>query len=134
VGAWPDSTREVRVIVLKNYAQGITDMLELMQFVQENYVEASDTIPRFSEQYDYEINLQPDEYGWVLVAWFPNIDFYFLGVKELGAYYEDPNDLEMPTSVTVLEDRMTVGIDMIADFANVQREWPFFKRMEARNE
>lgn len=127
VGQWPDSTREVRVIVLNKYPSGITDLLLLFGFVQNNYVAESDTIRRNSRFYDYSIKLSPGEYEWVLVAWFPDIKSYFLGVKELGAYYIDPDQL-LPSPVVVNADEITSNIDIVADFSNVDREEPFFKK------
>ena len=117
-----------RVAVLKKYPQGIADTDSLLAFVVTNLVAYGDTIPRFSEQYEYELPLEPDIYAWVLVIWFPDIPLYFFGVKELGAYYKNPLDVEFPTPVNVVPGMVTEGIDIIADFANLNRETPFFKR------
>lgn len=127
-GTWPDSTKEVRVAVLKKYPQGITDTDSLLAFVVTNLVAYGDTIPIHTQQYEYELPLEPDIYAWILVIWFPDIPLYFFGVKELGAYYKNPLDVELPTPVSVVPGMVTEGIDIIADFANLDREAPFFKR------
>lgn len=126
VGTWPDSTKEVRVAVLAKYPVGITHPDSLMGFVLQNLVAFSDTIPRFVHAYDYELVLEPGAYEWVLVAWFPDIPLYLLGVKELGAYYRNP-DFPIPTPIRVLPGVAVEGIDIVADFKNVSREIPFFK-------
>ena len=129
VGQWPDSTREVRVAVLKEYPVGIshTNILKLFNFVQNNYVADSDTIPRGSQYYNYSLELPPGEYAWILVVWFPDISNYFLGVKELGAYYEDPEQ-DYPSLVTINAGETVRGLDIRADFSNVYNEDPFFKK------
>ena len=72
-GTWPDSTREVRVAVLRSYPQGMTQPDSLVAFVIMNLASASDTIPRNTRSYDYQLALEPGIYAWVLVAWFPDI-------------------------------------------------------------
>jgi len=125
-GQWPDSTKEVRLAVLKSYPAGMSDPDSLFTFVLENLIVFSDTIPRFITEYDYEVELNPDLYGWILVAWFPDIESYILGVKELGAYYENGTVEALPTPVQVPWGEMVEGIDMTADFSNVYNEIPFF--------
>ena len=122
IGAWPDSTQEVRVAVMKSYPEGIVDAGELMQFVIENLASMSDPIPLGVESFDYELELIPDEYAWVLVVWLPE---NILELKELGAYYFNPEDL-LPAPVNIPEGVMLQGIDIVADFANVLRDEPFF--------
>ena len=123
VGSWPDSTDEVRIVVLKNYPAGMTDPDSLVAFVILNLAAMSDPLPMNVETYDYSLKLDPGRYAWVLVVWLPEDLF---GIKELGAYYIDPENLAMPTPVTITEGVMLDGIDIIADFANVLRETPFF--------
>ena len=125
-GTWPDSTREVWVAILKNYPQGITDENELLLFIIENLAVYSQ-VPTFVEHYDYQLEVQePGDYAWVLVAWFPDIENYIMGVKELGAYYKDPEQLDTPTAIHIPEGVIVDGIDIVADFANIQRDTPFF--------
>ncbi len=132
VGEWPDSTKEVWVVVLKNYPAGITEENELFQFVLENFVDST-AMPLFVNQYDYQMTLDPGFYGWVLVAWFPDIETWFLGVKELGAYYLSPGLQIVPTSIKIDEGVMVDGVDIIADFSNIDRELPFFKERGNRD-
>jgi len=129
IGQWPDSTKEVRVVVLKEYPFGISHA-DLFNFVLDNIVKYSDPIPQDLPYYNYSIKLPPGEYAWILVAWFPDITNYFSGVKELGAYYED-EEQEYPSSVTVKAGETVTDIDIRADFANVNNEDPFFKKSES---
>ncbi len=122
-GAWPDSTKEVRIAVLEEYPKGIENPDEVFSFVLAHLVTFSDTIPRYIDHYDYRLMLEPGEYGWILVAWFPEIENHLLGVKELGAYYETQ---EEPSPVTVVRNYITENIDMEAAFDNVYRNVPFF--------
>lgn len=130
LGTWPDSTKEVRVIVMKNYPEGMTDTDSLMQFVLTAILKGelipSEPIPPFVNQYDYQIPLEPGEYGWVLVAWFPDIPDYFFGVKEIGAYYKNPKQQDLPSPVFVKPEILTGGIDIIAYFEYIHNEIPFF--------
>jgi hypothetical protein len=126
IGAWPDSTKDVWVVVFKNYPEKITDELALIQFVLDNFVDST-AVPLLVNQYEYQMRLDPGVYGWILVAWFPDIENWFMGVKELGAYYKDPDLEEIPTSFNVESGIMLEGIDIVADFANINRETPFFK-------
>lgn len=126
IGEWPDSTKAVWVVVLKNYPSGITEEAELFQFVLDNFVDST-AVPLFVDQHDYKMTLDPGLYGWILVAWFPDIEFWFLGVKELGAYYINPGVQVVPTPVKIDDGVMIEGIDIVADFANISRELPFFR-------
>ena len=133
-GEWPDSTREVQVAVFKDYPYGITDTDSLLVFVINAYIGGelflSDTIPRFSTEYDYILPLEPDTYAWVLVIWYPDILNYREGVKELGAYYANPDDMKLPSPVRVMPGVLTPNIDITADFTNINRELPFFRARE----
>jgi hypothetical protein len=128
VGNWPDSTKEVRVAVLRAYpAAGMTDSDSLLGFVLSNLVAYGDTIPRGVGRIDYRMPLEPGSYAWVLVAWFPDIPSYLFGVKELGAFYRNPGKQTLPTAVDVLPGVMVDGVNIVADFSNLNRETPFFK-------
>lgn len=124
-GQWPDSTKEVRIAVLKTYPAGLSDPDSLFSFVIENLVVFSDTLPRFVGEYAYEIELRPDLYGWILVAWFPDIESYLFGVKELGAYYQDEGS-GIPAPVRVPYGEMVQHINITADFSNIHNNAPFF--------
>lgn len=123
VGDWPDSTKEVRLVVLKNYPEGMTDPDSLVAFVILNLASMSDPIPMNVDAYAYQLELDPGTYAWVLVVWLPEDLF---GIKELGAYYADPQNPVLPAPVTVTEGAMLENIDIIADFANILRDTPFF--------
>lgn len=129
IGAWPDSTKEVRVVVLKEYPFDISPD-DIFNFVLNNIVKYSDPIPQGLGYYNYSLKLPPGEYGWILVAWFPDITSYFTGVKELGAYYKNPEQ-EYPSSVKVHAGQTVTDIDIRADFSNVYNENPFFKKTES---
>ena len=83
-----------------------------------------DPLPLEVQQFDYQVNLEPGDYEWVLVVWLPD---EILGIKELGAYYLDPQQA-LPTPISIPEGEMLQSIDIIADYANVHNENPFFKR------
>jgi hypothetical protein len=121
-GARPDSTREIWIAALKQYPSGITDQNELMAFVIQNLVNYK--LVTGGDGQDFQLELTPGEYGWVIVAWFPDVDAWMFSVKELGAY-ERPGTGK-PASVSVRSGVMTDGVDIMADFANVQRATPFF--------
>jgi hypothetical protein len=135
-GAWPDSTRDVVLVVSKKYPAGVTDRDGLLGFVLENFLNGNillcDTIPRSSATYDYRVSLQPGTYEWVLVIWFPDTPEYLYGVKELGAYYRNPALQTTPSPVEIIDGVTYDRIDIPADFANVGRELPFFRRGRGR--
>ena len=130
LGTWPDSTKEIRIIVMKNYPKGMTDTDSLMQYVLTAILKgeliSGEPLPLFVDHVDYELPLDPGEYNWVLVAWFPDIPDYFLGVKEIGAYYQNPKEQDLPTPISVIQDVMTDGIDIIANLEYIHNEIPFF--------
>jgi len=127
-GEWPDSTNQVLVVVSKTYPRGMTDRDSMLSFVVQNLTNGNimigDTIPKFSDSYDYRIALQPGRYDWIMVAWFPE---NLLGVKELGAFYRDPESQSLPSSIEVLPGVLIQGLNIVADFANISRPIPFFK-------
>ncbi|MBN2102834.1 hypothetical protein JW835_02235 [bacterium] len=130
IGNWPDSTFQVIVVASKSYPRNITDKDSLYDFISnelilENII-LSDTIPMNVDQYNYTLNLKPGVYEWILIAWFPDIPEYFKGAKELGAYYSNSDSI--PESVYVPPGEFVENIDIIADFKNIHRELPFFKK------
>ena len=64
-GAWPDSTKDVVLVVSKKYPEGITDRDGLIAFGLQNFlsggIQLCDTIPRNAALYDYHIRLQPGD-------------------------------------------------------------------------
>jgi hypothetical protein len=136
VGTWPDSTKEVMIIVSKKYPKGITSRDSMLAFVAENLllknIILADTIPNFIKDYDYRIPLEPGKYEWILVAWFPDIPEYIMGVKEIGAYYENPGRQTLPSTFEVLTGVFIEGFNIVADFQNVKHEIPFFKIFNKR--
>ncbi len=130
-GAWPDSTKDVVLVVSKKYPEGITDRDGLIAFVLQNFlsggIQLCDTIPANADTYDYHIRLQPGVYEWVFVIWFPDTPDYLYGVKELGAYYRNPDLQTRPSAVEIIDGVTYDRINISADFANVGRELPFFR-------
>jgi hypothetical protein len=128
-GGWPDSTNQVLLIVSKVYPKGITSKDSMLAFVLQNLTNGNivigDTIPNFTDNHEYRISLQPGRYDWLLVAWFPR-DIY--GVKELGAYYRNPENQSLPSSIEVLPGVLIQGLNIVADFGNLNRPLPFFRR------
>ena len=131
IGEWPDSTRSVNIVALKTYPKNITNLDTLKDFLFEAFINEElwlgDPLPMHLDHYYYKVDLAPGEYEFVLVAWFPDLPGmdWIYGVKELGAYYKI-YDQEFPSSVIVYPGVMTDGIDIIADFANIENEMPFF--------
>jgi len=125
IGQWPDSTKEVRVAVLDTYPRGITDADSLLGFVINNLVAFSDTIPRYTQSYDYFLPLEEGFYEWVVVVWFPDIELHLFGVRELGAYYGSRQD-GIPSPVYISKGSIISGVDIQADFSNLENEAPFF--------
>ncbi len=129
-GAWPDSTRGVYVAAVKTFPAGMHDPDSLLTYAFNAFAAGnlvfSDTIPRNTVQYDFRMLLTPGIWDWVLVVWFPDIENYFFGIKEIGAYYfgADPAD---PAPVQIIPGALTENIDIAADFAHVNRDAPFFK-------
>jgi len=126
IGSLPDSTKEMRIAALNRYPGGISDPDSILAFVINNLAVVSDTIPRHVSTYDYHLPLEPGTYAWIVVVWFPDIPIYLFGIKELGAYYIDPNDTTTPTPVHIVQGLFTPDIDITADFSNIQRGIPFF--------
>lgn len=128
VGDWPDSTLNVRVIASQKYPLGIKDPDSLYTFIVQEFfaqrIFQSDTIPNNVQQYAYTMNLKPGFYEWILVAWFPDISNYLMGVKELGAYYLASDSI--PESVYIVPGKYVENVDMLADFSNIYHDVPFF--------
>jgi hypothetical protein len=122
-GAWPDSTKEVRIAVLDAYPWEAAG-LDTLGFVMQHLVVFSDPLPLSVQSYDYELKLKPGIYGWIVAAWFPDIPNYIMGVKELGAF--ESGTPGKPASVLVTAGLFTEHVDIVADFANVRRSSPFF--------
>lgn len=132
IGEWPDSTKTVNIVALKTYPKGITNLDSLKDFLFKAIINgelwlSEDPIPLHVDYYYYKMDLDPGEYEFILAAWFPDLPGmdYIYGVKELGAYYKTYGQ-EFPSPVSVFPGVKTDGIDIIADFANIQNETPFF--------
>lgn len=124
-GEWPDSTKQIWVAVLKEYPEGVTDTAAIRLFVINNLVDYQE-VPSNVSSYGYEFELDPGDYGWVLVVWFPDISGWILGAKQLGAYYTDPENMTRPTGITIEEGVVQEGIDIQADMSRVENDFPFF--------
>jgi hypothetical protein len=133
-GAWPDSTDQVWVVVSKTYPEDITTLEACYQFVYEGFTRGTiivgDTIPNFIREYEYQFKIQPGSYEFLLVVWIPRGNLF--GLKELGAYYGNTVHPTLPAPVDVYPGVVTDHIDIQADFSNIDREMPFFKRKKTR--
>lgn len=133
-GVWPDSTREVRIAVMKSYPEGISDPDSLLSFMlnalNTGQLFFSDTLTRFVAEQDYECDVEPGEYAWVLAAWFPDIMLYLTGVKQLGAYSDDPELTHTP--VHIMPGSFTEQIDIEADLNRAAGDVIFYKPSERR--
>ena len=131
IGEWPDSTKTVNIVALKTYPKDISNLDSLKDFLFGALLSGElwlgEPIPLHLDYYYYKMDLEPGEYEFVLVAWFPDLPGtdWIYGVKELGAYYKK-YDQELPSSISVFPNIMTDGIDIIADLTNIKNETPFF--------
>lgn len=125
-GAWPDSTKEVRLVVLSAYPEDITDEAAIISFILQNLVIMSDPLPLSVDHYDYELSCPPGSHAWLVLAWFPKIDNYLYGVKELGAFYGSRSVQDGPQPVEVYANDITDHTDIHADLSEINNEFPFF--------
>jgi len=108
VGEWPSSTSEVRIAVYEEYPP--SNFLSITTF--------SDPLPLFVSEVEYFIPLSPGGYGWILVAWRSETQFWNPD-NVLGFYKENPESTE-PLPVLVREKTSTKDIDIIADFSKLK--------------
>ncbi|MCK5147797.1 hypothetical protein KAR48_13650 [bacterium] len=130
-GSWPDSTREVRVAALRHFPHGLSENTELINFMTTAFLTGdlvfSDTLALFRNQVEYSLDLAPGEYKWIVVAWFPELDDYLQGVKELGAYTNTSDETDEPQSITVRDGQRITGININANLIHINRDRPFFE-------
>jgi len=118
-GTWPDTTEWVRVAVFKNLPATVLD-------IPLNPPLFSDTLPRFVSSYDYQLDVPPGTYAWVVLAWKPFKKFaanQFSGLDTLGMYAL-PGTLDQPRAVTVPNEGQVTGINIEANFARLVPESP----------
>ncbi len=124
VGAVPDSTDWVRVVVYAAVPESVSQLTRFAGF--------SDALPPAADTAPYACcitPLAPGAYGWVLVVWKK------LGVlttatapsllREIGAYL-DPNDTTRFGAVVVPPGSGASGIDMVADYGHMRSISDFF--------
>jgi len=133
-GSWPDSTREVRVAVMKTFPTGISDNDSLVAFMMNAFNTGqlffSDTLSKYSETGNFEIQVSPGEYAWVLAVWFPDIPLYLMGVKQLGAYVVGGDQFFSP--VRVMPGSFTENINITANLDRARGTEVFIKPGERR--
>lgn len=113
-GAWPDTTEWVRIAVFKELPATVLD-------IPLNPPLFSDTLPRFVSSYEYQLDVPPGTYEWVVLAWKPVKRFsanQFSGLDTLGMYAV-PGSLDQPRSITVPDEGQLPGIDIEADFTRL---------------
>ena len=113
-GAWPDTTEWVRLAVFKKLPATVLD-------IPLNPPLFSDTLPRFVDSHDYQLDVPPGTYEWVVLAWkplkrLPASDFS--GLDTLGMYAV-PGTLDQPRAISVPEEGQLSGVDIEADFARL---------------
>ncbi len=107
VGAWPSNTAIVVVVVLKSIQDLLRGIPPALSF-----------IPRDLTDFDYRVGVAPDTYSSILVAWLPVGEFDLSRLKLLG-FYEIPEQPGVPAPLTVEDKEKITGIDITADFANI---------------
>lgn len=126
----PDSTQQIVMVALRHFPHGVTETQALISFMTQAYLTGNmilgDTLSRFTPVQEYHLDLEPGVWEWIVVAWFPRIDNYLTGVKELGAYTGSADETATPLSVTVPEYGRLEDIHIHADLAHVHRNLPFF--------
>lgn len=113
-GAWPDTTDWVRIAIFKKLPATVLD-------IPLNPPLFSDTLPRFVNSYNYQLDVPPGTYEWVVLAWKPIKRFaanQFSGLDTLGMYAL-PGTLDQPQSITVPEKGQLPAIDIDADFSRL---------------
>ena len=126
----PDSTREVRIAVFRTFPAGITARDSLLAFtltaLSRGELFFSEPVSYDRGSVEYLLQLPAGTYEWVAAVWFPDIDDYLLGVKELGSYCgESGSRLK---EVLVMPGTVTPTINIHADFKHVDNESPFIDR------
>ena len=113
-GSWPDTTEWVRIAVFKKLPATVLD-------IPLNPPLFSDTLPRFTNSYDYQLDVPPGTYEWVVLAWKPYKQFasnQFSGLDTLGMYALSGTQ-NQPRAITVPEEGQLPGVDIVADFARL---------------
>ena len=105
LGAWPDSTAEVRVAVYEEYPP--SNFYQIRAF--------SGPLPVGKDSVGYEIQLPPGVYRWIIVAW--RGEGRFWGPDSFLGMYRDPEDPSRPGTVTLGPGEEVSGIDILADFS-----------------
>ena len=105
LGAWPDSTAEVRVAVYEEYPP--KNFYDVKAF--------SDPLPVGVDSTAYKVMVSPGTYGWIMVAW--RGEGRFWGPESFLGMYLDPDDPSHPGEVTVGPGEEVGGIDILADFS-----------------
>lgn len=105
VGAWPENTAIVALVVLRELADLVSGIPPAIIFV-----------PKGSELFDYKVGVAAGIYKFIFVAWLPVGEFDLAKLRVLGAYEDPPGTTGR---VTVGEDMTVTGIDIIADFGRV---------------
>jgi|GEM_PF-827818 len=129
-GDLPDSTQQIVVVALRHFPHGITETQALISFMTQAYLTGDmilgDTLSRFTPVQAYHLDLAPGVWEWIVVAWFPRIDDYLTGVKELGAYTGSMDETAVPLAINIIEGSRLTDIDMHANLNHVHRTLPFF--------
>lgn len=112
---WPDTVINLKIIVFKEFPpQNI--LVEIQTGKAVAYpAEFSESLPRYVSESGYSIQLDPGEYGYVVVA-----EQYggLFDWRAIGQYDTAPND-SLPTPITVLPDSFLADINIFVDFDNL---------------
>jgi hypothetical protein len=124
VGAVPDSTDYVRVVVYATFPDSLDQLTAFAGF--------SDALPLGADSVPYSCcitALPPGTYAWVLVVWKKvgelTVNTAPALLREIGAYL-DPTDTTRFGAVVVPQGSGASGIDMVADFGRMRSISDFF--------
>lgn len=129
--AWPSNTGLVALGAFKEIPDSfIENNFSLEDMNRENPFSVEDfnkllvfeQLPIRVEQFDYRLRISPADVKLVALFWIPEgpILVVIERIQVLG-FYRDPNSPEQPGQFTIEENETISGIDIIADFANINK-------------
>lgn len=110
IGEWPINTAAVAWVAYEFIPQNKLDFLRIAGF---------EILPKNIKSWDYRIGVNPGTYKFIAVFWLAE-GANLLDFKTLG-FYPDHNSPDEPGEVVVNENEPTVDIDIMADFANINK-------------
>ena len=112
-GQWPGDTEWVRILSFSEVpAPG--NFIDFIAFLKG----LSDPVPQGVSSYRYILELRPGTYKWIAVAWKAQGE-PITSLKIIGTY---GGENQPPPAVTVQQDKLTPGVDIVADFSLIRKK------------